>query len=158
MAAICANALSLIPSERQRLFDLWLNRCRVQGECIVWQGGRKSADEGYGVISFRGQMWRAHRLFFWILHRRQPVGLVRHLCGNAACVNPDHLADGTHSDNLRDAYAMGRRPRRRKLTTDQKKQIARLADNYTGRTIADWLKLPESTVNDELRRVRERIV
>ena len=39
-----------------------------------------------------------------------PLGeghLVRHLCGNKLCINPDHLVEGTYSENNFDAVRMG---------------------------------------------------
>lgn len=33
-----------------------------------------------------------------------------HSCDNRRCINPDHLRQGTYSDNQNDAYARGRRP------------------------------------------------
>jgi hypothetical protein len=39
-----------------------------------------------------------HRVAYWEKHKEYPE-LVRHLCNNKACYNPDHLAKGSHREN-----------------------------------------------------------
>ena len=56
---------------------------------------------------------------------------VRHLCGNAACNNPDHLAYGTHSENMRDTWVHGTHNRGERhymntLTEEDVRQIRHL--------------------------------
>jgi hypothetical protein len=81
--------------------------------CWEWTGHRN--DAGYGELSVGGRNefheWKAHRLS-WELHRGPiPEGLViRHLCGNRACVNPHHLVPGTQTQNVADTVAMARVP------------------------------------------------
>jgi hypothetical protein len=42
-------------------------------------------------------------------HGREPKPghVIRHLCGNCHCVNPDHLVEGTHKENYQDRYRLG---------------------------------------------------
>jgi hypothetical protein len=69
-------------------------------ECWVWQ--KKPDAKGYGYIRQRGQIMKAHRLALVLkLGRDIRPGLVtNHLCGNRTCVNPAHLQEATHRENL----------------------------------------------------------
>lgn len=76
------------------------------GGCWLWRGALD--DKGYGRIKIAKGMRLAHRIS-WLL-KKGPIGdlNVLHKCDNPACVNPDHLFLGTHSDNMKDCWAKGR--------------------------------------------------
>ena len=67
---------------------------------------------GYAVFRFDGELVRAHRLSYAAANcvsLASIAGLeIRHKCDNRACVNPEHLEPGTHSDNMRDMMQRGR--------------------------------------------------
>jgi hypothetical protein len=76
--------------------------------CISWTGGTKC---GYGCTSFVRRTRGAHDVA-WMLKYRQsiPKGYcIRHLCPvrNLLCVNHEHLAIGTHKDNMNDKNLSG---------------------------------------------------
>lgn len=75
--------------------------------CIEWPGARS---DGYGVLNDHGKLVYTHRVAFLlggdVLGEDQ---LVLHRCDNPPCVTFDHLFSGTHSDNMRDMIAKGRR-------------------------------------------------
>lgn len=78
-----------------------------QGDCWVWTGSTE--ENGYGRFWLQSLQF-AHRVAFLIHHGRLPKGLARHTCDYRACVNPEHIVEGTHNDNMQDAIKRGRLP------------------------------------------------
>ena len=68
--------------------------------CWEWTGTLDN--HGYGVIYLDGKMQKIHKLSFQLTYGKDAFPLVRHKCHNKKCFNPDHLAEGTHSDNFAD--------------------------------------------------------
>lgn len=58
--------------------------------------------DGYGkfrvTVNGETKYLIKHRIAYWEKYRKYPE-LVRHLCNNRACYNPDHLAEGSCRDN-----------------------------------------------------------
>ncbi len=97
------SRLSVLEDPR-RFWD----RVLIGDGCWEWQGNR--SESGYGRVKIDGVRWQAPRLAYKLWHGRLARDLfVCHACDNPPCVRPDHLWLGTQADNLRDAYAKGRK-------------------------------------------------
>lgn len=85
--------------------DFWKNIKKTPNGCWEWQ---MSLTRGYGTFSINGKSYRAHRYAYKISKGELLEGLIiRHLCNNRKCVNPDHLEQGTHRDNKNDSIIAG---------------------------------------------------
>ena len=71
----------------------------VGTRCLEWQAARDG--HGYGQFWYEGGRRYAHRMAWYLEHGQWPVHTVDHLCRNRACVNPDHLEDVPHDENVR---------------------------------------------------------
>jgi len=75
--------------------------------CWLWTGKNRLA--GYGRIKVERKSVLTHRLSFAMAaHGRMPDRFVLHSCDNRLCVNPLHLREGSHQDNMNDMKDRGR--------------------------------------------------
>lgn len=74
---------------------------------MEWAGCRNNS--GYGVVSFNGKKYMAHRLSLE-LSVGKPEGnlMALHSCDNPSCINPMHLRWGTHAENMADMVKRNR--------------------------------------------------
>lgn len=68
----------------------------------------KPGDKGYFLIRFAEGRKYLHRLSYQTFKGELIKKLlVRHLCNNSLCINPEHLEQGTDLDNNRDTIKSG---------------------------------------------------
>ncbi len=81
---------------------------RGPDDCWPWMG---SKSKGYGRFAVtRGKQVGAHCFAYELVKGPIPPGLdVLHSCDFPPCCNPVHLWSGTHTDNMQDCVAKGRK-------------------------------------------------
>lgn len=121
-------------------------------DCWEWRGGR--TEKGYGVFALSHEKQvRAHRFSWQIYTGRAASGLVLHACDNPSCVNPLHLSDGTHTENMRQMASRKRavradRHHKAKITTIEAIAINLLhrSGNHSTRDIAAMFGMSQPTI------------
>ena len=118
--------MELVKDQDQTLWLVWhlMSKCSIDKKpdsCWEWRG-RYSG--GYGYFYYKSRKYLMHRLMYEIWYGKIPNGLlIRHMCHNHQCCNPEHLRTGTQKQNMADMKAAGREGFKRKITPAQKKQI-----------------------------------
>lgn len=76
--------------------------------CWVW--GRAKDSNGYGMLTIHGKQVRLHRLAALIWHAipLPAKKVIRHICDNPSCFNPEHIIPGTQAENMKDCSTKGR--------------------------------------------------
>jgi len=81
-------------------------------DCWLWVGHRNRDGYGHFKVTDRPGHYRtvlAHRWSWEATHGPVPAGLtLDHLCGQPACVRPEHLEPCTNAENLRRRHARRR--------------------------------------------------
>lgn len=105
-------------------------------ECVVWPFPLSS--KGYAHFKHEGVKKYGHQVACEFYRGEKPIEaqLVRHLChkGHLGCVNPEHLAWGTYSENTFDylnatGATRGEKSGMSKLTEEQVREIYRRLSN-----------------------------
>lgn len=87
--------------------EFW-SRVAIKGDCWEWTGSKTRT--GYGQLYYQGGTRRATHVALELDGRPRPFkeACARHHCDNPSCVNPEHLAWGTHQENMQDAIKRNR--------------------------------------------------
>ena len=111
---------------RPSVADRFWRRVDTTGDCWLWQGSR--AKEGYGKFPFsHTQTATTHRVAWFLTFGYWPKQ-INHRCNIKLCVRPEHLYEGTPSENFWDAVRAGafrREGYNAKLTDAQVVEIRR---------------------------------
>lgn len=131
----------------------------ADGPCWEWRGNRECG--GYGRFSMNGKKVKTHRAAYetWVGPIHEGM-VVRHMCDNPPCINPEHLELGTQKDNMRDRDERGRHTPVRgekhgcaKLTWDNVNEIRSLwsTGNYTRKQLAEDFGVALTTIDKVVR-------
>ena len=63
---------------------------------------------GYVKITINGKQQSGHRYMFLEKNKKITNEVIRHTCDNRWCINPDHLIEGSHNDNVQDRVSRQR--------------------------------------------------
>lgn len=83
--------------------------------CWLWMGSKNSGVSPHGRVRIDGKNRLTHHISFLLANGYLPafdgkVMALCHNCGNASCVNPEHLYIGTHKENMQDKKRHGTQP------------------------------------------------
>lgn len=93
-------------------FESFFER-KQAGECWLWGGSVRPPGYGQFSINKRTSV-SAHRFSYSVYNGNIPHGMnVLHNCDVKNCVNPNHLALGTHKQNTKEGWERGRMPFRK---------------------------------------------
>lgn len=94
-------------------------------ECWLWTGAKSGS--GYGHMTINKKQYSAHKVSFflatgkWVASKKD----VMHSCNKPLCQNPNHLIEGTRSQNMDQMFSEGRRFSNTKITASQFNEIRR---------------------------------
>jgi hypothetical protein len=84
--------------------EAFFAKFRIQGECWQWIASTSGRPGRMYGCFWNGKIIKAHRFAFETWNGPlESDKIICHRCDNPLCVNPAHLYQGTHHDNVMDA-------------------------------------------------------
>lgn len=120
-------------------------------KCWEWLGAI-SGGTGYGIAEYKNKLQGCHRIAWQIANKRKPTKFILHSCDNRSCVNPNHLREGTHRDNMKDAVSRDRMAKGEefvssKLSEKEVRKIKQMLRNgVSGNKIANQYGVVRGTI------------
>ena len=116
-------------------------------KCTIWKGAKNEA--GYGITWCNNRWAYAHRAAV----SAKPGEVVRHVCDNPSCVNPNHLVKGTHKENSQDMVSKNRQVKGEKshlakLNETSVKAIRSCNGSMSSQTCANIFNISKTNVLD----------
>lgn len=91
-----------IPVLNEKQIKNFSSKINKTDSCHIWTGATNRGKEGYGDFRIFGQIFRAHRVAFFIANGFIDNELeIDHTCVEPSCVNEKHLEQVTGAENLR---------------------------------------------------------
>jgi hypothetical protein len=85
------------------------SKVKLEDGCWLWQGARMGGSSAYGKVrqgSLKPKF--VHRVSYEVFKGSLNANLmVLHTCNTPLCINPEHLYQGTQTDNMHDRKAAG---------------------------------------------------
>ncbi len=89
--------LPLSEKDLQRFYS----KIKINEKTGCWEWQASLDKNGYGIFEFKYKRWKAHRFSLFSHGIKLIEGFeVDHLCRNSKCVNPEHLEQVIHQQNV----------------------------------------------------------
>ena len=90
------------------LAERFWGNVRKTNSCWLWIGCSNPLGYGTTSVKINGKHTNklTHHIAFFLTYGRWPRYLM-HSCDTPRCVNPKHLTEGSHRQNMQDAYSRG---------------------------------------------------
>lgn len=89
------------PNYNNRIVKRLLEHIKIKNNnCWIWT--QHLNWNGYAITRYKNRDWRAHRLSYLLIGKKSltPGLVLDHLCRHRDCINPEHLEQVTHEENL----------------------------------------------------------
>lgn len=95
------------PNYNKRTIKRLLDQIKIVDNCWIWT--QHLNWNGYAITRYKNRDWRTHRLSYLLIGKKSltPGLVLDHLCRNRDCINPDHLEEVTHEENLHRGKGFG---------------------------------------------------